>query len=59
DVKQLERAYLEREKGKMIYMVDDEEVENMDIEHIEGTHEVLDSVDEKSYAYHEPMKTNK
>ncbi|KAH9288436.1 hypothetical protein KI387_032553 [Taxus chinensis] len=35
DVEQLGRACLEREKGKMIYMVDDEEVENLDIEHTE------------------------
>lgn len=59
DVEQLDHAYLEREKGKMIYMVDDEEVENLDIEHTEDAGEVLDSGDEKVCACHEPMKTKK
>ncbi|KAH9321497.1 hypothetical protein KI387_016136, partial [Taxus chinensis] len=43
----------------MVYMVDDEEVENFDIDHSEGTREVLDNADEKARAYHEPMKMKK
>ncbi|KAH9288450.1 hypothetical protein KI387_032567, partial [Taxus chinensis] len=45
--KQLGNAFLKRKKGKMIYMVDVEEVENWEIEHTKGTCEVLDNVDEK------------
>ncbi|KAH9331823.1 hypothetical protein KI387_003931, partial [Taxus chinensis] len=43
----------------MVYIVDDEEVENLDIEHSQGVHEVLDSVDKDMGAYHEPMNTKK
>ncbi|KAH9325360.1 hypothetical protein KI387_005538 [Taxus chinensis] len=55
----LERACLEKEKGKMVYIVDDEEVENLDIEHSQGVREVLDSADKDTCTYHEPMKTKK
>ncbi|KAH9320081.1 hypothetical protein KI387_021850, partial [Taxus chinensis] len=55
----LERAFLEKEKGKMVYIVDDEEVENLDIEHSQGVHKVLDSADKDMRTYHEPMKTKK
>ncbi|KAH9298113.1 hypothetical protein KI387_029795, partial [Taxus chinensis] len=35
----LECAFLEKEKGNMVYIMDDEEVENLDIEHSQGVHE--------------------
>ncbi|KAH9297982.1 hypothetical protein KI387_029664, partial [Taxus chinensis] len=43
----------------MVYVVDDEEVENLDIEHSDKVREVLESVDKDTRAYHEPMKTKK
>ncbi|KAH9313252.1 hypothetical protein KI387_028287, partial [Taxus chinensis] len=52
-------GFLEKEKGKMVYLVDDEEVENIDVDHSTGRHEVLDSTDKTTRAYHEPMKTKK
>lgn len=33
DAEQLGHAHLEKEKGNMVYIVDDEEVENLDVEH--------------------------
>ncbi|KAH9318875.1 hypothetical protein KI387_020644 [Taxus chinensis] len=42
----------------MVYIVDDE-VEDLDIDHLVGTHEVLDSADKNVCTYHETMKTNK
>ncbi|KAH9306759.1 hypothetical protein KI387_011163, partial [Taxus chinensis] len=59
DAKLLEHDFLEKEKEKMVYMVENEEVEKLDIDHSECTCEVLDGVDEKGHAYHEPMKTKK
>ncbi|KAH9293891.1 hypothetical protein KI387_040905, partial [Taxus chinensis] len=47
------------EKGKMVYLVDDEEIETLDVGHLIGRREVLDRVDKKMHAYHEPMKTKK
>ncbi|KAH9298131.1 hypothetical protein KI387_029813, partial [Taxus chinensis] len=35
------------------------EVENMDVNHIISTCEVMDNANEKVSAYHEPMKTKK
>ncbi|KAH9311782.1 hypothetical protein KI387_026817, partial [Taxus chinensis] len=32
---QFECACLEKEKGKLVYLIDDEEVENLDVNHIE------------------------
>ncbi|KAH9290887.1 hypothetical protein KI387_035004, partial [Taxus chinensis] len=43
----------------MVYIVDDEEVEILDIDHSTGMREVLDGVDKNARAYHEPMKTKK
>ncbi|KAH9305661.1 hypothetical protein KI387_010065, partial [Taxus chinensis] len=43
----------------MVYIVDYEEVENLDIDHLEVMHEVLDNMDEKARTYHEPMNTKK
>ncbi|KAH9316536.1 hypothetical protein KI387_025163, partial [Taxus chinensis] len=43
----------------MVYLVDDEEVEDLDINHSTGRREVLDSADKTTCAYHEPMKTKK
>ncbi|KAH9317911.1 hypothetical protein KI387_019680, partial [Taxus chinensis] len=34
DEVQLGRTWLEKEKGKLVYMIDDEEVENLDVDHI-------------------------
>ncbi|KAH9301326.1 hypothetical protein KI387_012909, partial [Taxus chinensis] len=56
---QLECTYMEKEKGKMVYVIDGEEIESLHINHSIGMHDVLDSVDEKVCAYHEPLKTNK
>ncbi|KAH9307474.1 hypothetical protein KI387_035385, partial [Taxus chinensis] len=50
---------MEKEKGKMVYVIDGEEMESLDANHTEGTHEVIDSVDEQERAYHEPLKTKK
>ncbi|KAH9323985.1 hypothetical protein KI387_043926, partial [Taxus chinensis] len=57
--KLLEHDCLEKEIGNMVYMIDDEEVEKLDIDHSEGTCEVLKSVDEKVCTYHESMKMRK
>ncbi|KAH9304612.1 hypothetical protein KI387_009016 [Taxus chinensis] len=43
----------------MVYIVDDEEVENLDNEHSQGLHKVLDSVEKNTCAYHKPMKKKK
>ncbi|KAH9329388.1 hypothetical protein KI387_001496 [Taxus chinensis] len=43
----------------MVYVLDDNEVENLDIEHSRGVHEVLDSVEKDTCTYHEPIKTKK
>lgn len=43
----------------MVYIVDDEELENLDIDYSIGTCEVLYSVDKKAHVYNEPMKTKK
>ncbi|KAH9292669.1 hypothetical protein KI387_042147, partial [Taxus chinensis] len=59
DEVQFEHTYLEKEKGKMVYLIEDEEIENLDVDHTEGTHNILDSADEKACTYHEPLKTKK
>ncbi|KAH9307511.1 hypothetical protein KI387_035422, partial [Taxus chinensis] len=56
--KKLGCTYLEKEKGKLVYMIDDEEIENLDVDHIVLTCEVLDNADEIVCTYHEPMKMN-
>ncbi|KAH9304650.1 hypothetical protein KI387_009054, partial [Taxus chinensis] len=43
----------------MVYLIEDEEIENLDVDHTEGTHDVLDNVDEKARTYHEPLKMKK
>ncbi|KAH9292986.1 hypothetical protein KI387_041829, partial [Taxus chinensis] len=58
DEVQFEHAYLEKER-KMVYLIEDEDIENLDVDHTEGTHNVLDSLDEKACTYHEPLKKNK
>ncbi|KAH9317166.1 hypothetical protein KI387_018935, partial [Taxus chinensis] len=59
DIILLEHASLEKDKEKMVYIIDDEEVEHLDVDHSHGTHEVLASVDVDARAYHEPIKTTK
>ncbi|KAH9321902.1 hypothetical protein KI387_016541, partial [Taxus chinensis] len=59
NVEQLGNTCLKKEKGKMVYVIDDEEVENLYVEHTKGMCEVLDIANEKARAYPEPMKTNK
>ncbi|KAH9300163.1 hypothetical protein KI387_011746, partial [Taxus chinensis] len=59
DIILLEHTSLEKDKGKMVYIIDEEEVEHLDVDHSHGTREVLASVDVDAYAYHEPMKTTK
>ncbi|KAH9324997.1 hypothetical protein KI387_005175, partial [Taxus chinensis] len=59
NAKLFECVYLKKEKGNMVYVVDEEEVENFDIDHLKGTREVLDSVDKEARVYHEPMKNKK
>ncbi|KAH9287494.1 hypothetical protein KI387_031611, partial [Taxus chinensis] len=56
---QLECACMDIEKGELVYVIDGEEVEHLDVNHIVGMHEVMDSVDEKAWNYHEPLKTKK
>ncbi|KAH9304780.1 hypothetical protein KI387_009184, partial [Taxus chinensis] len=53
------RASLEKDKGKMVYIIDEEEVEHLDVDHSHGTREVLASADVDACAYHETMKTTK
>lgn len=55
----LERTFLKKEKGNMVYIVDDKEVENFDVDHSQGMCGVLDNVDKDTRAYHEPIKTKK
>ncbi|KAH9304556.1 hypothetical protein KI387_008960, partial [Taxus chinensis] len=55
----LQHAYFEKEKGKMVYIVDDAEVENMDVDHSNEMPEFLDIVDKNKCTYHKPMKTKK
>ncbi|KAH9326142.1 hypothetical protein KI387_006320, partial [Taxus chinensis] len=54
---QLECACMEKEKGKLVYLIDGEEVEKLDVKHTMVTCEVMDSDNEKAISYHEPMKT--
>ncbi|KAH9292824.1 hypothetical protein KI387_041999, partial [Taxus chinensis] len=56
---QLECTCMEKEKGKMVYVIDGEEMESLDVNHTEGMHKVIDSADEKACAYHEPLKIKK
>ncbi|KAH9316231.1 hypothetical protein KI387_024858, partial [Taxus chinensis] len=42
---QFERVCAKKEKGKMVYVVDGEEMENLNVDHSVGMHEVVDSVD--------------
>ncbi|KAH9313315.1 hypothetical protein KI387_028350, partial [Taxus chinensis] len=41
-------SWKEKEKGKMVYMIDDEEVDNLDVIYIKGARKVMDSTDEKT-----------
>ncbi|KAH9320343.1 hypothetical protein KI387_043939 [Taxus chinensis] len=59
DIIFLEHDSLEKYKGKMVYIIDEEEIEHLDMDHSHGTHEVLSSADVDARAYHEPMKTTK
>ncbi|KAH9298150.1 hypothetical protein KI387_029832, partial [Taxus chinensis] len=56
DATLLQRTYLEKEKGKMVYLVDDEEVDNLDVNHSTRRSYVLDNVDRTMCTYREPMK---
>ncbi|KAH9306955.1 hypothetical protein KI387_011359, partial [Taxus chinensis] len=55
-------AWEEKEHGKLVFLINDDadDDENiLDFNHIESTHDVMNIVDEKEHAYHEPMKTKK
>ncbi|KAH9287579.1 hypothetical protein KI387_031696, partial [Taxus chinensis] len=56
---QLECTCLEKEKGKLVYVIDGDEPESLNVIHSVGTHEVVGSVDARARAYHEPLKKNK
>ncbi|KAH9308998.1 hypothetical protein KI387_036909, partial [Taxus chinensis] len=56
---QLERAFMEKEKGKMVYVIDGEEVDNLDVNHTEDMRKVMDSANEQECAYYEPLNINK
>lgn len=56
---QLEHTCMEKEKGKMVYMIDGEDMESLDVNHIEGTHEVIYSANEQACTNHELLKTLK
>ncbi|KAH9322437.1 hypothetical protein KI387_017076 [Taxus chinensis] len=43
----------------MVYVIDGEEVEKLDVDHSVGMHEIIDSADEREHAYHEPLKIKK
>ncbi|KAH9311775.1 hypothetical protein KI387_026810 [Taxus chinensis] len=43
----------------MVYIMNDEEVENLDIEHSHGVPEILENSEKDTRGYHEPMKTKK
>ncbi|KAH9322553.1 hypothetical protein KI387_017192, partial [Taxus chinensis] len=54
---QIERTCLEKEKGKLVYVIDGEESEILDVSHYIGMHEIVDSTDAWVRAYYEPLKT--
>ncbi|KAH9288218.1 hypothetical protein KI387_032335, partial [Taxus chinensis] len=56
---QLECTYMEKDKGKLVYVINGKEVENLDANHTMGTRKVMDIVDEKLHAYYEPLKMKK
>ncbi|KAH9312231.1 hypothetical protein KI387_027266, partial [Taxus chinensis] len=58
-VSQLERPCLEKEKRKLVYVIDGEELESLNVIHSMGTREVVGSADARARAYHEPLKTKK
>lgn len=43
----------------LVYMIDDDEVYKLDVNDIEGMHEVMDTIDENTQSYYEPLKINK
>ncbi|KAH9319141.1 hypothetical protein KI387_020910, partial [Taxus chinensis] len=43
----------------MVYVVDGEEMESLNVNHSVGMHKVVDSADACTHAYHEPLKTKK
>ncbi|KAH9323973.1 hypothetical protein KI387_043914 [Taxus chinensis] len=43
----------------MVYLVDGEEIESLNVDHSVGVCEVVDSVDAYARMYHEPLKTKK
>ncbi|KAH9289154.1 hypothetical protein KI387_033271 [Taxus chinensis] len=43
----------------MVYVVDGEEMENLNVDHSVRAHEVVDSADACARTYHEPLKTKK
>ncbi|KAH9301160.1 hypothetical protein KI387_012743, partial [Taxus chinensis] len=55
----IECACLENEKGKLVYVIDGEEIESLDVDHSIGMREVVDNVDTHARAYNEPLKINK
>ncbi|KAH9309110.1 hypothetical protein KI387_037021, partial [Taxus chinensis] len=59
DIILLEHTSLEKDKGKLVYIINDEEVEHLELDHSHGACEVLASADIDAHAYHEPMKTTK
>ncbi|KAH9315426.1 hypothetical protein KI387_024053, partial [Taxus chinensis] len=56
---QFKHTCAKKDKGKMVYLVDGEEIENLNFDHSVGAHEVVDSVDACARVYHESLKTKK
>ncbi|KAH9296158.1 hypothetical protein KI387_039746, partial [Taxus chinensis] len=52
----LEHACSEKEKGKLVYVIDGEYLEILDVSHSLGIREAVDSADTRVCAYHEPLK---
>ncbi|KAH9313820.1 hypothetical protein KI387_022447, partial [Taxus chinensis] len=43
----------------MVYVIDGEEMESLNVDHSVGAREVVDSADACVRVYHEPLKTKK
>ncbi|KAH9298003.1 hypothetical protein KI387_029685, partial [Taxus chinensis] len=56
---QLENVWLENEKGKLVYVINGEEAESLDVNHSMGMCEVVESVNAHAHAYFEPLKSKK
>ncbi|KAH9298441.1 hypothetical protein KI387_030123, partial [Taxus chinensis] len=56
---QLEHMCLEKEKRKLVYVIDGEEVESLDVNHSVGIHEVVNNTNTRVRAYHDPLQKKK